>query len=444
MRSCEQLRDPARIWPGGETVQVTRAIGAPRAAGAVRRATRVQVAAWGVALALAGGAAAQAATLMKVRIGNHPDKTRVVLETDGVAGHRITEQRADEIVVRLDADSVPEAIAGNGQPLLWVRVEPRIDGTDIRFQLVSSVRVEEMVLEGPDRIVLDLVPADATVGVAPAPQPAAPSFEPEPEPVRALADPGELAETEPVPDEPVAQPTPGAGPESQAEPQLRAEPEARTEPEVRQVEVVDRAPKRQPAPPPPSRSGGPLAILGNPVVLGALGLVISVLAVWAVRRRSQATEAFDEDVGPDPADETTGSIGAAFAQADADSSSADETSDGASIFDVDEAEVIAEDTASDSDYPADGATTLEVAAPAASLETNELGEDMAAIVQELERRMAHFETRLEEVVDAKERLERQVSAQTEELRVQRAAIARTQRVLRGIARSEEEGDLTSE
>ena len=69
---------------------------------------------------------------------------------------------------------------------------------------------------------------------------------------------------------------------------------------------------------------------------------------------------------------------------------------------------------------------------------------MAAIVQELERRMAHFETRLEEVVDAKERLERQVSAQTEELRVQRAAIARTQRVLRGIARSEEEGDLTSE
>jgi len=58
---------------------------------------------------------------------------------------------------------------------------------------------------------------------------------------------------------------------------------------------------------------------------------------------------------------------------------------------------------------------------------------------ELERRMAHLERRLEEVVDAKERLERQVAAQTEELRVQRAAIARTQRVLRSIARPEDDG-----
>lgn len=59
-------------------------------------------------------------------------------------------------------------------------------------------------------------------------------------------------------------------------------------------------------------------------------------------------------------------------------------------------------------------------------------------VEELERRMGQMETRLEEVVDAKERLERQVSAQTEELRVQRAAIARTQRVLRNVSRPEDE------
>jgi hypothetical protein len=57
---------------------------------------------------------------------------------------------------------------------------------------------------------------------------------------------------------------------------------------------------------------------------------------------------------------------------------------------------------------------------------------------ELERRVTHLESRLEEVLDAKERLERQVAAQTEELRVQRAAIARTQRVLRTIARPEDE------
>ena len=63
-----------------------------------------------------------------------------------------------------------------------------------------------------------------------------------------------------------------------------------------------------------------------------------------------------------------------------------------------------------------------------------------ALIGELERRMAHLEARLEEVVDAKERLERQVAAQTEELRVQRAAIARTQRVLRTLTRPEDESE----
>jgi hypothetical protein len=64
--------------------------------------------------------------------------------------------------------------------------------------------------------------------------------------------------------------------------------------------------------------------------------------------------------------------------------------------------------------------------------------DIARLVQELERRVAQLETRLDEAVDARERLERQVAAQSEELRVQRAAIARTQRALRSLNRGEEE------
>ena len=47
-----------------------------------------------------------------------------------------------------------------------------------------------------------------------------------------------------------------------------------------------------------------------------------------------------------------------------------------------------------------------------------------------------------EAVDARERLERQVAAQTEELRVQRAAIARTQRAVRNMARPEEDTAAT--
>jgi hypothetical protein len=49
-----------------------------------------------------------------------------------------------------------------------------------------------------------------------------------------------------------------------------------------------------------------------------------------------------------------------------------------------------------------------------------------------------LETQLDEANDARERLERQVTAQAEELRVQRAAIARTQRALRGMSRGDEE------
>jgi hypothetical protein len=56
------------------------------------------------------------------------------------------------------------------------------------------------------------------------------------------------------------------------------------------------------------------------------------------------------------------------------------------------------------------------------------------LLQELERRMAQLESRLDEANEARERLERQVTAQSEELRVQRAAIARTQRALRGMTR----------
>jgi len=64
--------------------------------------------------------------------------------------------------------------------------------------------------------------------------------------------------------------------------------------------------------------------------------------------------------------------------------------------------------------------------------------ELMQIVQDMQRRMALLESRLDESNAARERLERQVAAQTEELRVQRAAIARTQRALRGLTRSEDE------
>lgn len=56
---------------------------------------------------------------------------------------------------------------------------------------------------------------------------------------------------------------------------------------------------------------------------------------------------------------------------------------------------------------------------------------------ELARRIEALESRIAELLEARERLERFAAAQNEELRVQRAAIARTQRILRGISRPED-------
>jgi hypothetical protein len=73
------------------------------------------------------------------------------------------------------------------------------------------------------------------------------------------------------------------------------------------------------------------------------------------------------------------------------------------------------------------------AAPAAA--AAEAGSDR--VLQEIERRLRHIETRIEEIADSRERTDRQLAAHTEELRVQRSAIARAQRVLRNLTRPDE-------
>jgi hypothetical protein len=83
------------------------------------------------------------------------------------------------------------------------------------------------------------------------------------------------------------------------------------------------------------------------------------------------------------------------------------------------------------------ATSASVAIPAPEPKAAPAVSQVAQISAEVERRVAELERRLEQLTEARERLERQVAAQTEELRVQRAAIARTQRVVRTIAKTED-------
>ncbi len=66
------------------------------------------------------------------------------------------------------------------------------------------------------------------------------------------------------------------------------------------------------------------------------------------------------------------------------------------------------------------------------------GKNVTQLLQEVQQRLANLESRLDQSIKAREQLEQQVAAPSEELRVQRAAIARTQRALRGMARPEED------
>ena len=87
------------------------------------------------------------------------------------------------------------------------------------------------------------------------------------------------------------------------------------------------------------------------------------------------------------------------------------------------------------DYDADS----EVATTRGAVSSDAVdNESTVRMIGELATRVGDLETRLEDAVDAKERLERQVAAQTEELRVQRAAIARTQRAVRNLTQRAED------
>lgn len=394
-----------------------------------------------LALATLAGPAG-AVTLTDVRIGVHGDHTRIVLETDGKAPY-IVDAGEKEIIVHVDAAATAEAVTAKSPHLIWAKVEPTQIGADIRLQLKGPTDVKAMVLTGPDRIVLDLYPRKGAASTLPAPE-----LITEEEPAETaealppvLEEPSLPGEVEPAPEELAAsEEAEGSAPETETEPEAPVgaeglpapespEAEEPAEPPAPEVEELAGAPEpiTQPsdviegaAPEPaaePVRPTTPLApapsggLLRSPYLLGAVAAVLLAVFVF-LRRRLRSAERVplplrdDEDAEPFGAPQRAVPVDAPSAA-------------GESLFDV-EADAIGAPPKDEDSLPS-------------------LRRARADAGDENERRLAHLERRIEELVDARERLERQVAAQTEELRVQRAAIARTQRVLRSVApRSEEE------
>jgi hypothetical protein len=423
-------------------------------------------------------------------VGKHPSYTRVVFELDGAADYTIRPTgEAREIVVDLEADGRRRVMTSRSDLVESVSIQPADAGAVARIRLSTGpVHVTEMLLSDPPRIVLDLraeIPATAAAEpVTPTagseepvetaqPDPTAPAGDPSSEPLLAAAgapdvSAGATPTSEPLagqgpldeapldggepdldpwvePDVPDPTPTggdlaatdpgdadPGAGAEEPADP--ADDPLiASTEPTVVPTPYATSEPSADDAPAP---SMLPEA-LRDPRVLWGLGgalVVAMLLAAWSrSRRRDKRSGLFSTaiphlpdvepvvEASPEPfEDRTLPSI--VHAEPD--------LPDDRSLFDstagIEEAAVDEEEKPDVTHARLGSATPPGVAMPSAP-----------GSVDEFEQRLMGLERRLEEVLDAKDRLERHVAAQTEELRVQRAAIARTQRVLRNLTRPDD-------
>lgn len=443
---------------------------------------------------------ADAARVKQVRVGDHSGFTRIVVELDGPASYTVDQKSVAgvaELRVGLDATTSQRVITSRSRLVESVSLRPGPDGAEARIQLRGgAVRVKEMVLKSPTRIVLDIspTPAQATapgpVARASSPPVAEPTAPPRPiaQPTassRAGAEPAAAsppksaaaaaAQPTPTPKPDVAgrpaPPTrreieralrsevahldsgaaaPGAGPADAAAASEAAEGPAAapgasdrtaagpSPPSARAPSPEARGMARAPAPAVPlaaapslfDRLGAGDPAMGLSVALGGVALLLA--AFLLLRRRSQriAREAAAAPWPPPGAEERPEYLAA---QADGEASEPEPTAANQA-----EAPLLGAPDASEGADEDDEDPVVELPVAPVDSEPEVVAKaDEAPRVDELERRVERLEARLADSLDVRERLERQLAAHTEELRVQRAAIARTQRAVRAAVRGPE-------
>jgi hypothetical protein len=444
---------------------------------------------------------ARSATIVEVRVGQHPAFTRVVFELDEPSGYRVERRiladETGELVVTIEASSQGRSIRSSSPLLDVVSVEQSLGRAVARIRLrEGNLALREMILTGPPRIVLDVMAPEIAVAVtatpAPTPEPItetpedepiaeamAPEpevvaevipepelvvdLQPEPEPelgVDVIPEPERVVEVQPEPEpeifaEPLPEDIVGAAEDAgEAElPEAEAIVEAPIEPATEMLEppvaepeteeVVARVP--EPALPPADEGGGfelPFGITPLRAALAGLVLILAVAAVL-LRRRSIPSDVDATTLGVDSGDEDSFMTEPRDAAENAalDDSPPQGSAQGVAVS-------AAPEDVGPFGGPEQGGSAMQSETQELPIERGGVDappkfggdeeSDLMQIVQEVQRRMAHLESRLDESNAARERLERQVASQSEELRVQRAAIARTQRALRGLTRTEDE------
>jgi hypothetical protein len=434
-----------------------------------------------IAVFALGATGARAAEVAEVRVGIHEKSTRIVLELDRASGYRLVtpEDGAPELQIHLDAASVAREVPSKSPLVRKVRVEPSGSGSTVHVQLATSnVAVKELLLANPPRLVFDLtaqgpIPKMPAEEVAEAPEPPAaeePSEITEAAPAPAPSEPIVIAEaaapeTKPEATAPresdLAMPPPPVDPivEPEIVPEAPAAAPIEVPTPVTREAVVPPAPRPVQPKPQSAQSDSIMDLATSPIGMGAIGaFVLAIGAILVMRRRRSAED--EDPLYTVMAADDAGAMSHVDVVEDR-----EEPVRAAPIWEPDAYEA-SEPTphagprqlalgARPAPEPEPEPEVEEIAPPddSDSIFASEPEPEMAAIVapmamqtpaaapmaasEETERRIAELERRIEQLAEARERLERQVAAQTEELRVQRAAIARTQRVVRSIAKTED-------
>jgi hypothetical protein len=114
---------------------------------------------------------ASAAKIIDVRVGEHAGFTRVVFELDSPVGYKVERHAAksgrNELVVSLDAGAEEETLSRSRGFIKSVEIKSDGRRSTAHMRLVGSgLRLKEMILASPPRIVLDVLDEQAIKAAA--------------------------------------------------------------------------------------------------------------------------------------------------------------------------------------------------------------------------------------------------------------------------------------
>ena len=405
----------------------------------------------------------RAADVVAVRVGDHPTYTRVVFQLDAPAGYGIERRTAEdgtsEILVRMDAGSTPRSLDRRTVMVERISVEGGQDRSTARIRLRKNPsRVRELILTNPPRLAFDLVFPEPMLAAAKrrtaekAALAQAPGAEPDPKaaPPSSAGKPTLKADVLPgakptakavVPPGAKPEVLPGVKPTAEAVVPPGAKPEVLpgAKPTAKAVVPPGAKPEVLPGAKPTAKAVVPPG--AKPEVLPGVKPTAEAVVPPGAKPRAKA------DVLPGVKPTASADVDwvfygsflaggillaifvATWLRRRSLPSDVEVTAVANSVAADDRREI----AATDGDSEASEATPEMPRAGFAGVEV-----DVARRLLEFERRVEQVEARLDTSSDARERLERQVAAQGEELRVQRSAIARTQRALRSLSRGDAE------